>query len=245
MRRTVALTVALVSGCAEKTPPERLQQIPWQGSGADSVADRGIGVLFPAGPALADSSHPTDSLFFRAVPAPSARLVGAFLREPLATAGWMYAILGPRGTVPNLLEYGYEEAGVPIDSVAGQWVRVIFGFDSAGMAQHGWAQVQPGRDSLLLWAEHLPAQPLFFFDREAAAIYALPGQGERPFPIQTGPDRDYIMYGDERQGPWLKVRIVSPSDYCNDPSQPATWTGWIRYLRDDGRPRVWYYTRGC
>lgn len=43
----------------------------------------------------------------------------------------------------------------------------------------------------------------------------------------------------------MRVRPVAPSDYCDDPEQPRTAELWVRYLDHTGRPRVWYYTRGC
>ncbi|MFW6192305.1 MAG: hypothetical protein ACOC83_02370 [Gemmatimonadota bacterium] len=55
----------------------------------------------------------------------------------------------------------------------------------------------------------------------------------------------------------MEVRVVSPSDYCAGPEPEAesdrdgasdsslAERAWIRYLTEDGRPRVWTFTRGC
>jgi hypothetical protein len=64
---------------------------------------------------------------------------------------------------------------------------------------------------------------------------------------QQLPPDDYQLYAtDEVRGRWLKVRLVSPSDLCTtDKSPRTTTTGWIEYLDDKGRPKFWYYTKGC
>jgi hypothetical protein len=87
--------------------------------------------------------------------------------------------------------------------------------------------------------------PLFWLEGEAPALAETPGGAVTPFPVPVGPDDDYIMWAEEARGEWLRVRVVSPADYCAEPGSPGVWRGWIRYLREDGRPRVWYYTRGC
>jgi hypothetical protein len=56
----------------------------------------------------------------------------------------------------------------------------------------------------------------------------------------------YAMHPVEARGPWLRVRVVTPSDNCEpDPAPRRTRELWIRYLDARGRPNVWYYARGC
>jgi hypothetical protein len=64
---------------------------------------------------------------------------------------------------------------------------------------------------------------------------------------------DYILWPLELRGDWLRVRAATPSDYCAAPPPPGVPaapasrqdTLWIRWRAETGRPRVWFYTRGC
>jgi hypothetical protein len=39
---------------------------------------------------------------------------------------------------------------------------------------------------------------------------------------------------------------VTPSDACGEePGAVRDTVAWVRTVDDRGRPRVWYYTRGC
>ena len=94
----------------------------------------------------------------------------------------------------------------------------------------------------LFWANELQKHPLFFWPRtDTAEFYSSPFGNLVSFPLQ----QTYIMYPIDRDSSWLQVRVVTPSDYCDDPQNPAIDTLWIRYIESDGRPLVFYYTRGC
>jgi hypothetical protein len=62
-----------------------------------------------------------------------------------------------------------------------------------------------------------------------------------------GSDRlDYIMKPLQVRDRWLQVELLTPSPMCVFPEPEVTPdTVWIQYLGTDGRPRVFYYTRGC
>jgi hypothetical protein len=173
------------------------------------------------------------------------------------------------------LEFSYEEVGLPIDSLATDpragddrragaraampgseplsrqdlsgWARVVYGYLS-GDRLFGWVRLQP-RYAVTLWPDALPTHVLFFADSIPFRIHATPGGDVVRFPLAYDPPGsnrvDYIMHPLETDGPWMRVRAVTPSDYCADPPTPRDTTGWIRYLDDASRPRVWYFTRGC
>jgi hypothetical protein len=219
------------------------------------VADYGRGVVTLAG--AAEGAPPggvpaplprIDTLVFRSRPDPTATIVGLLLiHTDTASAdhGWRYAVAGPGLVTPNLVEFGYEESGVPIDSVTpdGRWSRGRLGTDRVENWLAGWVD---GRNSQLehrWWAEHLPEQPLFALDSTRLRV-ALEPEGPS-LPVPTG---DYILHGaDSVRGRWLRVRLVTPSDVCVDDDSIAHRTRrvWIEYLDGRGRPRVWYRSRGC
>ena len=84
---------------------------------------------------------------------------------------------------------------------------------------------------------------------DSARFHEAPEGPAAPFPLPPpgsgGPPGDYILWPLERAGDWMRVRAVTPSDYCADPPAPREDTLWIRWRGASGRPRVWFFTRGC
>ena len=209
------------------------------------VADHGRGVVIfePR-----DGAIPrTDTLLVRQRPDAGAPAVAAILVRTdtgSSSEGWRYAAAAPALAAPNLVEYGYEEAGVTYDSVSGDsaWVRARVGTDSVGRWITGWvaiAGIVERRD----WTTALAEQMLFFLDSSAARLAASPGGAALPMP-----EGEAALYGTgRRSGRWLEVRVVSPSDYCSGPDsvRRTERRAWIEYLDAAGRPRVWYHSRGC
>ena len=162
---------------------------------------------------------------------------------------WSYSVGAPARLRPNVLEFAYEEAGIPLDSLAAasSWARVILGFDKAGHPYPGWMSLDSARVKYLLWRKVLAGNDVFFLPDETPRFHAGPGGAELPVSVKTGANVDYILHPLEVRGSWLRVRVAQPADICVGPDAPKSQTAeaWIRYLRPDGRPRVWYYTRGC
>ena len=209
------------------------------------VADYGRGVVrFEPG----DGAIPrTDTLLVRHQPVAGAPAVAAMLvRTDTASSveGWRYAAAAPGLAAANFVEYGYEEAGVPYDSVSGDslWLRARLGTDSAGRWVTGWvaiAGIVERRD----WTTALAEQMLFFLDSANTRLAASPGGAAVPMPAG-----EVALYGTGRRyGRWLEVRVVAPSDYCVGPDtvRRTERRAWIEYLDAAGRPRVWYHSRGC
>jgi hypothetical protein len=196
-----------------------------------------------------------DTMTIHARPEPEALLLARYVREPQPGGWWVWRVTGaPAGvdTDGASLEFTYEEEGLPFDSLAADvgWVRVIYGTSNGGLEQRGWAPLVPGRTAYRLWSELLAEMPLFFRDGEAADFHDAP-EGRRldftvPLPQHPG-DFRYIMYPLATHGRWMQVRVVVPSDYCEYPPPEITETvAWIPFLAEqDGRPRVWFFTRGC
>jgi hypothetical protein len=118
--------------------------------------------------------------------------------------------------------------------------------DSTPLA--GWVRNDTTQVSHFLWSDRLSESPLFFLDPDSIAFHASPEGPTVALELVPADDLDrfdYIMHALETRGAWMKAEVVSPSDYCFDPPAPRRDTVWIRYLDGGGRPRVWYFTRGC
>lgn len=161
--------------------------------------------------------------------------------------GYSYQLLGTQpGLVSNVLEFAYEESGLPVDSLPpGGWLRVVYAVDPEGEPQRGWVEFDPERLSYRSWRDHLPQHYLYFLSPESSQFHSSP-EGER-LALPLGPlPGDYEMIPVGVEGEWMQVRVRSPSDCTREPGQESTeQLAWIRYLQPDGRPRVWYYARGC
>jgi hypothetical protein len=239
-RRSAGATSA---GAASPAAPDTTRFERFEAGGVPAYSptrQRGLGVVhFDPGPRLAGRA--ADTLVAREEPdaaaAPLARLI-------VDTTG-VFAFDGRAGSLarPGALEFGYEEIGFPIlEHGTDGWERVYLGDDSAGAALSGWARAQPGLAAVTLWEELLPGQPLFFVvAQDSMRFHGAPEGPEEPFPVRP---EEYILWPLETRGDWMRVRAVTPSDYCAEPAAPRQDTLWIRW-RDARGPRVWFYTRGC
>ena len=146
----------------------------------------------------------------------------------------------------NLLEYGYEKKGIPICKVSKDWVEVIFGFDENKKALTGWVKLDK-QLGLLLWKTYLKEKLVFFEDPNEIKFYdKIEGQ---LIDFRLKPSNhlkfDYIMRPQKVDEDWMQVEVVTPSDYCNDPSDTKIKVFWIKFINKEGRPLIWYFTRGC
>lgn len=246
------LAAGLVVGLA--TPAALRAQDPWPGPDRDR--DRGRGVVAHTLESFAPSAWPAaDTLLIHGGPDESAAVVARFIFQAPQPYSWSYSVDTDEEDIENrALEFDYEILGLPVDSVApdGAWVRVLYGRGPAGAARHGWVRPRDGHSRAWFWDEILPDRNLFFLGpAERIGFSDRPGGDPidielAPGPLDTPPTFDYRLEPLEVDGPWMKVRIVTPDDACiADPVATRVYEAWIEYLDDRGRPRVWYYTRGC
>jgi hypothetical protein len=166
--------------------------------------------------------------------------------RPDTTWGWTIEAL-ESGLVANDVEFEYEENGLPIDSIAGDWLRVIWATTEAGEPRTGWTRLRPDTE-VHLWPDLLRENNLFFLDPGDIAFHNAPGGAAVEIALAPAPGTDpwdYTMVADSIDGRWLRVRLVTPSNYCADPANPAEHVAWIEFLDARGRPRVFYHSRGC
>ena len=237
-----ACGVATTPGAAAETAPREQAQL----------VDRGTGIVHLARfPGIETGGHRADTIPVHAEPRGDSAVIARFiLRTDSMT--WGFDLESAPPVESNLLEYGYEELGLPADSAprADGWVRVVHGFGADSTPRTGWVRLVADDVAYQAWSDILPENVLFFLSDADIRFRDAPDGRTVALPLHaegSGADRrlDYILHPLEARGDWLRVRAVTPSDYCFDPPSPRDTTVWIRYLDERGRPRVWYHTRGC
>jgi hypothetical protein len=216
-------------------PADTLPPADWH------AIDHGRGVLHfrePAGGGVR-----TDTMVL--LDARGGGLAGRFLRVQTEHGSWLYIVEQIRGDAvsANVLEYAYEESGLPLERLdeGGGWAEVVYGLDATGAGRTAWVRLGPAL-AWELWEETLPAQSLFFRAGVTPSLHASPGGPALAFDF---PGDDYALEADSVAGEWLRVRVTTPHPCSGDPPAREA-VGWVRHLDGaTGRPRVWYYSRGC
>jgi hypothetical protein len=211
--------------------------------------ERGVGLVYPTAYLSAPSPRP-DTIEIRSRPALDAPVAARLVRrEDGVYQMQVRADVAESGG----LEFAYEDIGLPLLGAPGtlrrsDWLRTFYGIGAAGDTLVGWVRNDTTRVSRLVWSSHLPEHPLWFLDPDSIQFHESvdgPPVNVRLTPSDSFERFDYILHSLETEGQWMRVEVVSPSDYCADPPRPVRDTVWIRYLDAGNRPRVWYYTRGC
>lgn len=264
----VGLLVSTISGAAAQSPhfhatstgPNHLSwRVGWDvGTGFVRIAPSADG---PPGTA------PADTVRILADPRPDARAVGRAFHRGYR----LFLEAREEGLVDGALEVDYEERALPVlrTTPDGRWLEVSFAFDGDDEARTGWVDSNHPSLERRSWDGWLREQGvLFFVHPDSIGFFAAPDGERREMSLEPSVGSrvyDYVMYpvAPERNSedavgdPWMEVRVVSPSDYCAGPAPEAepdrdatsdaslAERAWIRYLTDDGRPRVWTFTRGC
>ncbi len=59
-------------------------------------------------------------------------------------------------------------------------------------------------------------------------------------------DHFFVTPIGESSGMWIKVKVEKRSKrYCDGGTLVDSWTGWIKFVDDQGYPNIWYYPKGC
>lgn len=250
-RPSVLACLALLAACwPEADPsPRALDSLyptakPNYSSASDLLQhDFGTGILFlaesPGGRGLR-----SDTVAIHGSPDPASEVKALFVFDQSDPNSWSYQIWNrEQDLVSNMLEFAYEESGLPLDSLHPRgWARAIYARDSLGESQKGWVELRSGPLAHMLWTDHLPERGLYLLSPETREFFSEP-QGE---PLAISPGDAYELIPTRVQGNWMQVRVVTPSICGAAPGKEVRERiAWIRYWQPDGRPRVWYYARGC
>lgn len=217
---------------------------PIDGS-APPPLDRGVGVVYFARLPGTARQPTTDSLAVLADSSAGADTVALFLLREASASAYRYGVASADSLTPNVVEFDYEIAGMPIDTfTASGWARVVVGFTRDGQPRTGWAAVRPDDARVMLWRERLPEQSLYFADGVPPEFHEVPGGAARA--VTFDDTLGYSMQPLEVRDDWMRVRVSVPHECRTPVDEPArTMDAWIRFLDERGRPRVWYAPRGC
>ncbi|NNG17681.1 MAG: hypothetical protein HKM89_14490, partial [Gemmatimonadales bacterium] len=108
---------------------------------------------------------------------------------------------------------------------------------------------RPEQTHWVLWADHFREMGGFLWN--ATELEPEFTGGPNGLPIELDLARNEAgSYSFEAEalgfdGPWMRVRIRTPTACVAPDSLIREMTAWLRYLTDTGRPAVWYATRGC
>jgi len=171
--------------------------------------------------------------------------------------GYQYSVTNPKyKAIAGQVEYGYEISGMPIDSIdeTKSWVQVTIVFQELNIISKGWIKVKNSNMDYLEWKNILPKRSVLFFDPFPKSIEfydSMEGKLvhfnlEHYNDYSTGQRRyNYVLHPLEAKGVWMKVKVVTPSDFCDQPKAPRSKILWIKYLDEKGKPLIFYPTRGC
>ena len=227
--------------------PASWRTIAWEPYTGTDPTDLGVGVVFLRRAEDKSGTIGTDTLIIRSAPNAGSPPVGALLFVVSANGVTSYQLTAADSLTPNLVEYDYEESGIPFDSTdaTGHWLHALLGSTGDGTMRTGWVDTTRTGIGTVRWTEQLRDRPIFFPKPDRAAFFVTPDSAT-PVAAPRGGDDAYAMHPVEVRGPWMRVRVVTPSDNCEpDPAPGRTRELWIRYLDDRARPNVWYYARGC
>lgn len=251
---TTSILVVLFSmlGCKSTSDgrvrsPERGHEAePSHHSSPYSVADQdlGTGVLHLVS-SPADGPYPReDTVLIHEAPDSASPVRAEFVLSKPVAHRYAYSVRTDRpDLIGNVLEFKYEESGLPLDSVTSAgWTRVVYARSHAGEFQVGWVAPEPERLAHVLWRDHLPQRSLYPLFPDQQPLRSAPG-GE---PIST-PEAEagYELVPMRVEGEWMQVRLRRSACHSGGGERHPERIAWIRYLDSDGRPRVWYYARGC
>ncbi len=199
---------------AGQQPLARAIRVDWEPGREQRFSDRGIGVVHLAA-APGTGTARLDTILLRARPDTATVVIGAFLYTETQKGGaWRYSIAAPIRIEPNVLEFAYEEAGVPLDSLTADasWGRALLGFDAGGTPYRGWVRLDPVRVNYRLWGRELPGHSLFFLSEQGARVLDRPGGRVVADILPAEAFGDYSLHPVKARGAWLQVRLARPAD---------------------------------
>lgn len=177
--------------------------------------------------------------------------------------GWRIALSNGGTTIEPLDTHGMIETGYETPSfIALQvqddgWMQIRVDVEKEGHDGTAWlhrCHLMAGDNPLVFepWGQRFMvsevAGALFFRDRDRHILRSGPGAAHAR--VGAAPEQladNYHLEPVEVDGPWMRVRVKEPSDFCGEPAAgdapPAE--GWIQWWSEEQGPWVWYHTRGC
>lgn len=158
----------------------------------------------------------------------------------------------------GMLETGYETPSfIALQVQDDGWMEIRVAVEKEAESGTAWlhrCHLEAGETPLVFepWGERFLvediAAALFFRDRDRHVLRSGPGTSHTR--VGSAPEQladNYHLEPIEIDGPWMRVRVMEPSNHCGESSgtgAPAT-EGWIQWWSAEQGPWVWYPTRGC
>ena len=244
----IAFSIVIITGIAAKQEfITSIYRSSATGLKPDTL-DYGIGIIAFANPPGYGPPGRKDTIVAYEEPQQSSKVLGLFLYSEKKQS-CTYAVAGRSKMQANVLEFDYEECGVPFDTILAdnQWVRAVLGFRETGEAIAGWVRLDSAIVRYLRWVDELPSRDLFFLQGIVPEFHDRQNGSILEWEVSLKPPLNYIMHPVDVRPPWMQVRVARPADICVGQKEvhSDTLNAWIRFIRKNGRPAVWYYAGGC
>jgi len=145
-----------------------------------------------------------------------------------------------------------DEYGLPVRAFTpdSEWAEVSLDCKQLEDPPTAWVRIG-GPVRVKFWSEFFGEDWALVFDCDTVkAFYSRPDDGYRIQPKLAGDsdNPDYCMRVVRTFGDWMEVYLETPSTFMEDSktrqsryksANPPTKV-WIKYLDDNGRPRIWY-----
>jgi len=160
---------------------------------------------------------------------------------------------------PYRIEYKDENYGIGISEIHGDTISLIIPNELGG-PQYVWTLLDTAIMDYILWTEYIPHQKYVFFidSKENNLQFFSSPNGERKHiaipdlkerislygnTVWLVKDFDMVPTGYTAKGGWLQVDVSIPHDEGEDNFECKRVRAWIKYIDEEGRPLVWFYTR--
>jgi hypothetical protein len=125
----------------------------------------------------------------------------------------------------------------------------VIGYDVQGKKIIGYGKLYDDVTSIIKWDDYLINKKLVFdfWNDVPIKFYEEPNGDQIYFSLEPSEytEYDYIMRPIKKNDNWMYVEVTSPSDNCNEPKYKIVKKFWIKYLKDNNVPIVFYFPRGC
>jgi hypothetical protein len=139
----------------------------------------------------------------------------------------------------------HEHYGLQTAAVRGAWARVNFAYDSAGVAQQGWARIEPPRVNYASYDSLMKSVSSSFADPEAVRFFNRPAGDSLKISIAPS----YSLMVLQTQGNWIRVALTVPdTTVCvGDPKAQVQRrdTAWVPRINASGRRQIISAVAGC
>lgn len=205
-----------------------------------SQTDKGIGIVFFLQSAPTLDNPKGDSVMIYSGPNLRSGFIDKFIFNP---EDRFKQLISTKYQSSGSIEFDNETFGLPVCSTRARWYEVIYDKNK----QPGFVKTSKSKLKYLTWKELLPQKFLFFQSVSDIQFFDKPNGKRQEFELALSENQkyDYIMKPIKTKGNWMKVEIVTPSNNCHFPEIIIKGIFWVKYLDDNGRPLVWYFTRGC